>query len=131
MKTAISTLILCVGSLMGLGIVMLYSNSMARGGTHYLTMQSAWSIAGIGLCLVAAFFDYRWLKRFSGVFLALAVLALIAVLFPGIGVWKNGSRRWFSLGVANFQPSEAAKLALIIALAWYGERYQRDIRTFW
>ncbi|HEV8542032.1 MAG TPA: putative lipid II flippase FtsW [Verrucomicrobiae bacterium] len=131
MKTATTTLILCVGSLMGLGIVMLYSSSMARGGTHYLTNQAAWSVAGTCACLIAALVDYRILKKFSWIFLVLTILALIGVLIPGVGVWKNGSRRWFNLGVANFQPSEAAKLALVIMLAYYGERYQRDIRAFW
>src|SRR4029079_1094092 len=60
----------------------------------------------------------------------LSVVALLAVLILGQKV--NGSRRWLSLfGVASFQPSELAKLSLIVVLAWYCEKYQRDIRTFW
>ena len=127
-------LILCVGGLLAFGMVMLYSSSMvptgAHSGSHYLVLQGTWAGIGITACLVAALCDYRWLKKIAWLILALAIIALIAVLIPGVGVLKNGSRRWFDLGVANFQPSEAAKLALIIALAWYGEKYQRDIRTF-
>lgn len=128
MKTATTTLILCVGSLMALGMVMLYSESMGKAGTHYLTMQSAWCAAGVLVCLTAALCDYRWLKKIVWPLLIISILALFAVLLmPRI----NGSRRWIPLGIANFQPSELAKLALITALAYYGERYQRDIRTFW
>ena len=130
MRTATTTLILCVGGLLAFGMIMLYSSSMVKDGSRYLVLQGAWAGIGIVACLVAAFCDYRWLKRFAPVLLVLAVVALIAVLIPGIGVYKNGSRRWFDLGFANFQPSEAAKLALIIALAWYGEKFQRDMRTF-
>ena len=115
---------------------MLYSSSMVptvpvQTGYHYLVLQGAWAGIGIVACLVAALCDYRWLKKIAPLVLVLAVIALIVVLIPGPhSVYKNGSRRWFDLGIANFQPSEAAKLALIIALAWYAEKYQRDIRTF-
>ena len=131
MKTATTTLILCVGSLMALGMVALYSYSIAKTGAHYLVMQGVWSGVGILVCLVAALCDYRILKKFAVPLLIVAVLALVVVLIPGIGVFRNGSRRWLAYGFLNFQPSEVAKLALIIALAWYGEKYQRDIRTFW
>ena len=131
MKAATTTLILCVGGLMALGMVMLYSSSMAKGGAHYLIMQGAWSGAGAVACVAAALCDYRWLKKIAWPLLALALIALVLVLIPGIGLYVNGSRRWLPFGVANFQPSELAKLALIIALAAYGEKFQRDIRTFW
>jgi cell division protein FtsW len=131
MKTATSTLILCVGGLLAFGMVMLYSSSMTQTGAHYLMLQGIWAGAGILACTTAALSDYRWLKKISWLILGVTVAALVAVLIPGVGVLKNGSRRWFDLGFANFQPSEAAKLALIVVLAWYGEKYQREIRTFY
>jgi cell division protein FtsW len=111
-------------------MIMLYSSSMVQKGSHYLMLQGAWAGVGIVACLIAALSDYRWLKKGAWLILGLTVIALIAVLIPGIGVLKNGSRRWFDLKVANVQPSEIAKLALIIVLAWYGEKYQRDMRSF-
>ncbi|MGZ8937746.1 MAG: putative lipid II flippase FtsW [Limisphaerales bacterium] len=131
MRTATTTLILCVGCLLSVGLVMLYSTSMVLDGARYLYLQGLWATAGTILCVAAALFDYRWLKKFAWIIFALAVVALVAVLIPGLGELRNGSRRWFNLGVAHFQPSEAAKLALIIALAYYGEKHQRDIRTFY
>jgi cell division protein FtsW len=128
MKTATTTLVLCVGSLMALGMVMLYSSSLARG-SHYLTMQGAWCGAGIIVCTIAALSDYRWLKKIAWPLLFVSIVALVYVLVLGPKI--NGSRRWIPLGIANFQPSELAKFALITVLAFYGERYQRDIRTFW
>ncbi len=129
MKTATTTLILCVGGLLALGMVTLYSSSIVRG-THYFTMQSAWSAAGILICVTAALCDYRWLKKFTWPLFIVSVISLVAVLLLSQKV--NGSRRWLQIpGVANFQPSELAKFALIVMLAWYGERFQRDIRTFW
>jgi cell division protein FtsW len=132
MRTATTTLILCVSGLLAFGMIMLYSSSIStvQQGSRYLVLQSAWAGIGIVACLIAALCDYRWLKKGAWLILALSVIALVAVLIPGVGVLKNGSRRWFDLGVSSFQPSEAAKLALIIALAWYGEKYQRDLRTF-
>jgi cell division protein FtsW len=129
MKTATTTLILCVGSLLGLGMVMLYSISLTRD-THYFTMQSAWIAAGTIVCLTAALCDYRWLKKLAWPLFIVSLISLVAVLLLGQKV--NGSRRWLPLlPGANFQPSELAKLALIVMLAWYGEKFQRDIRTFW
>jgi cell division protein FtsW len=119
-----------VSGLLAFGMIMLYSSSMVQKGSHYLVLQGVWAGIGILACMTAALCDYRWLKKGAWLILALSVVALIAVLIPGVGVLKNGSRRWFDLGVANLQPSEAAKLALIIALAWYGEKYQRHMRTF-
>lgn len=131
MKTATSTLILCVGGLLALGMVMLYSSKIAEGGSRFLLVQSISASIGIVICLAAAFIDYRWLKKFVWLIFGLTIIALVAVLIPGIGELKNGSRRWFDLGVANFQPSEAGKIAIIIVLAYYGEKFQREMRTFY
>jgi cell division protein FtsW len=111
-------------------MVTLYSSSMARGEAHYLMLQGAWCGAGIIACLIVSLCDYRILKRAAWPLLILTLMTLVAVLIPHVGVWKNGSRRWLPLGIANFQPSEAAKLALIVMLAYYGEAHQKEIRTF-
>jgi cell division protein FtsW len=74
--------------------------------------------------------DYRLLQRFAWPIFGLAMILLALVLESHIGSRINGARRWFSFGGVRFQPSELAKLALIIAIAWYGDRYQRQMGAF-
>src|SRR5205823_1684838 len=69
----------------------------------------------------------RHLKRFWWLFLLLGLASLVLVLVPGIGTVRNHARRWFDFGRVSVQPSEFAKVAMIIVLAWYGERYQRHM----
>jgi cell division protein FtsW len=127
MKVAITILVFCVAALLALGMVMLYSSSMAQVGAHYVTMQLVWCGLGLAACVVTTMVDYRQLKRVWWVPLGLAMLMLALVLNKHVGVKINGARRWFSFGGMHFQPSEFAKIALIIALAWYGEHFQRQM----
>lgn len=113
---------------MALGMVTLYSSSMAEEGAHYLMLQALWASLGLAGCVTAALIDYRYLKKSALLIMAAAVALLIAVLL--FGPYIKGSRRWLDFGFAKFQPSEAAKLALIIGLAWYGEKYQKYHATF-
>src|SRR5258708_39340880 len=122
MKFAVTMLVFCVSALLSLGMVMLYSSSMTQVGAHYLRMQSVWGALGLVLCVSAASLDYRWLKKLAWPLLGVSIVLLALVIAPHIGRKINGAKRWFSLGPVNLQPSEMAKLALIIALAWYGER---------
>jgi cell division protein FtsW len=108
-------------------MVMLYSSSMAQAGAHYLAMQLVWCVLGLAAGVVTTMVDYRQLKRIWWVPLGIAVLMLALVLNKHIGARINGARRWFSFGGMHFQPSEFAKIALIIALAWYGEHFQRQM----
>ena len=111
-------------------MVMLYSSSMTQVGAHYLKMQLVWCALGLVLCVTAASLDYRLLKKFAWPLFGLAVLMLALVLEPHLGRRLNGARRWFDFHGVRFQPSEFAKLALIIALAWYGEHFQRQMHTW-
>jgi len=130
MKVAVTTLAFCVTSLLALGLVMLYSSSMTQVGAHYLMMQLVWCIFGFILCVSAASLDYQLLKKYAWPIFGLAFFLLLLVLVPHIGRKINGARRWFDLHGVRFQPSELGKIALIIALAWYGDRYQRRMHTF-
>jgi cell division protein FtsW len=130
MKVAVTILVFCVAALLALGMVMLYSSSMAQVGARYLTMQLVWCLLGLAACVATTLLDYRLLKRFWWVPLGVAVLMLVLVLNRHIGAKINGARRWFSLGGLHFQPSEFAKIALIIALAWYGEHFQRQMQLW-
>ena len=135
MKVAVTTLVFCVAALLALGMVMLYSSSLSltRPGPHLLFMQLSWCALGLVLCVTAASLDYRLLKKFAWPIFGLAIILLVLVLLPlphGVTRKINGARRWFSLGGASFQPSEVAKLALLVMLAWYGERCQRQMHTW-
>ena len=77
--------------------------------------------------LAAALLDYRHLRTIWWVPLGIAVVLLALVLDEHFGAKVNGARRWFKLWGMRFQPSEFAKLALLIALAYYGEFYRRQM----
>jgi cell division protein FtsW len=134
MRTATYFLFLSAGSLMAFGMIMLYSAAMVQKGAHYLQMQATWGVAGLIACWFMASIDYRrwkspvkW-RNLSIYAWAIAVALLVLVLI--FGVVRNNSRRWFDLGIGSFQPSEAAKLALILFIAWYADNYQRFMSTF-
>ena len=129
MKVAVTVLTFCVAALLALGMVMLYSSSMTQVGTRYLIMQLIWCALGLVSCLAAASLDYRMLKKFAWPLFVLALLLLAAVLEKHLGVIRGNARRWFSFHGVSFQPSEFARLAMIILLAWYGEHFQRQMPT--
>jgi cell division protein FtsW len=126
-KIATTVLVFCVAALLALGTVMLYSSPV---GPRYLGQQLFWEVLGLIACAAAALFDYRHLRKVSWLLLLLSVGLLFAVFAPPpVGIYKNGAHRWLNLQFASFQPSELAKLALIIAVAHYCEHFQRQMRT--
>src|SRR5207248_902888 len=122
---ATTFLVFSVSALLALGLVMLYSAGDVHkaGGTRYFVAQSISFGVGFLLCVAMACLDYRHLKKAAWPLFAVTLGLLAAVLFmKGI----NGSRRWFKIGHGfSFQPSELAKIALILVLAWYGDRFSR------
>src|SRR5258706_7228518 len=131
-----ATVLLCLsaGSLMALGMVMLYSGALVHKGAHFMLMQAMWGGIGLLACAFMASIDYRrwkskvhW-RNFSLYAFIIAVGLLILVL--QIGGVRNNSLRWFVWSFASFQPSEAAKLALLLFISSYAEHYQRFMRTF-
>ena len=132
MRIATTILFFCVAALLALGMVMLFSASTGQAETRYLTLQPIWCALGFAAMGLAASGDYRWLKKYR--WLPWAILAavgalLVVVLVPHVGFRINGARRWLRVAGYTMQPSELAKVALIIALAYYGERYQRVMPT--
>ncbi|WP_428510123.1 putative lipid II flippase FtsW [Roseateles sp.] len=123
-----ATLVWVVLALMGLGLVMVYSASIAMPDnprfakylpTHFLTRH----IVAISFGLVAALITVQvpvstW-ERFAPWMFVLALVLLVAVLIPGVGKVVYGARRWIPLGVMNFQPSELAKMAIAMYAASY------------
>jgi len=130
LKLATTMLVSFVLALLAFGMVVLYSASVTRYGGHYMVVQTAAAGIGLILCAVVASQDYRRLKKISWLLFATAAVLLALVFVPGIGMKINGARRWINLRVTNFQPSEFAKIALVIALAHYAERNQRQLHSF-
>jgi cell division protein FtsW len=114
------------------GVVMVYSASavmaMERFGHPYmfLVKQAMWSALGLGTLAMVMRLDYRTYRQptFIWLTLVIVVLALIAVLFSAP---INGTRRWFGLGGIGLQPSELAKLAVIVFTAALLERRMHRI----
>jgi cell division protein FtsW len=129
MKVAVTTLAFSVTALLALGLVMLYSSSMTQVGAHYLMTQLVWCALGFVLCVAATTLDYKWIKRLAWPVYVLALVLLGAVFAPHVGHASHGAHRWVNLGI-KLQPSEFAKLALIIILAWYCDRSQRQMNTW-
>mgnify|MGYP001157285908 FL=1 len=130
MKYASTTLVFVVSALLALGLVMLYSAMMFHSGASFWGGQLLWCLIGLVVCAVTAKLDYQLLKRISLPMLIIAFVLLVAVLIPGVGIEKNGARRWLQLPGTTFQPSEFAKIALIIALAHYCEKKGRKMSSF-
>ena len=130
MKFTSTTLVFVVSALLALGLVMLFSATMFHRSDGLWSAQFLGCCIGVVVCLGAAMSDYQLLKKVSVPALVLALLMLVAVMIPGIGLERNGARRWLQLPGTTFQPSEFAKLAVIIALAHYCERKGRRMGTF-
>lgn len=123
-------------ALVGIGIVMVYSTSAIIAGDrfgdpyHFLKRQALYAGIGFLLMIIMMFFPYETLRRFAYPIFILSVLLLLAVLIPGIGHRAGGSMRWLKIGGFTFQPSEFAKLGLIIFLAYFLTKKEEKIRSF-
>ena len=107
-----------------LGLIVVYSSSYALGyaqfgdANFFIKRQALSALIGLLGLLLAMNIDYRRLMRLSPLLMLASVLALGAVLLPGVGVEQNGASRWVAVGpLPPIQPSEFAKLAVLIYMA--------------
>ncbi len=130
------TLLFTVLSLVGLGVVMVYSASSelsltAHGhGYFYLKRQAVFSLVGIAAMVFCLHFPYRWYRYAVYPLLLTALGLLIVVLIPGFGITAGGSTRWLSIAGLRFQPSELARLAMVIYLAYSLTKKQAKLDVF-
>lgn len=123
--------------LMCIGVLMVYSSSIfvayrEYGSQNYVvTREILWTLIGFAALGITANIDYRHWQRHALLFLVVAIALLAAVLVPHVGTMSNGARRWISLGAgATIEPSEVAKLALILYMAsWLTKKGER-VRDF-
>ena len=124
-------------ALLALGLVMVYSSSSVfalermEDSAYFLKRQLMWMAIGLIAMMLAQNVHYSVARRLAGPLMILAVLALIAVLVPGIGRVVNGARRWIYLGPISLQPVELAKLAIIAYTAHFVTRRGLGVRDFW
>lgn len=130
-------LMLSAGILCCLGLVMVASASMVAGETKYgstfyfLSRHLIWMVIAFCAGAVAMRVPVNLLQRYSVLLLCFAGVLLIAVLVPGIGRRINGSMRWIGLGPLTFQPSEVAKLAVVLYMGSFLVRKQEEVRSGW
>lgn len=126
-------------TLLALGIVMVYSASIASAeadrhigyrSTYFFVRQLAY--VGVALSAGLAAFQMpvqRW-QRMAPWLFGVGLLGLLLVLIPGLGKEVNGSRRWLSLGLMNVQPSEFMKFAVVLYAADYTVRKAAFMHSF-
>ena len=120
--------------LLVIGVVMVLSASFARAyysdgnATYYFSRQLFFALTGIAIMIVASRFPIGFYRRFSGVILLFSVVMLLLVLVGGVKA--NGARRWFQIGSITFQPSEIAKIAVILFDAQLICQYRKKMDTF-
>jgi cell division protein FtsW len=84
--------------------------------TYFLQRHAVYLLAGCLALAVTSVCDYHHLARYWRWYVGMAVVLLGVVLVPGLGARINGARRWFAVGGLTFQPSEAAKVLMILGL---------------
>jgi cell division protein FtsW len=119
-----------------MGICMVYSASCINAaerfndGTLFLKKQVIFALAGIIGMLLIMRVPYRQYRRFAYPFLFISVALLLAVFIPGVGKKAGGACRWLGFSLFSFQPSEFAKLAVIMFLSYSLEKKEQNIRIF-
>lgn len=118
------------------GVVMVYSASSVMAakkfhdGFYFLKRQGIFALLGFGAMAVAMQIDYHQWRRFAVPLLLSCFLLLALVFVPGIGGTAKGASRWIRLPGFNLQPSELAKIALIIYMAYSLDKRQEKLKLF-
>lgn len=129
-------LLLAVLFLVGIGMVMVYSASgplamqQYHSDYYFLKRQVTFALLSILALVFCRYLPYQIYRAFSYPFLILSLVLLVAVHIPGLGNESGGAKRWLDLGLLKFQPSEVARLALIVYLAYSLEKKQKLIDQF-
>jgi len=122
--------------LVGLGLILVYSSSAVfaadKYGSHFyfLKRDAAYVLAGLAALYLGWRIDYRVYGRYAYPLL-LGILGLLCLLLiPGVGTRVDGATRWFRIAGFSIQPSEPAKLALVIYLAYSLAKKRETMRSF-
>lgn len=132
MRRWAATLVFLVVCLMGIGVVMLASTGLVPGKEGFLYRQLIWVAVSLSVGVIISHIDYRWWQQrfiMSAIF-ALSILSLAAVLIEGVGHEVGGATRWIKLGGISIQPSEFAKVGIVIVLCGWLSGVREHIRDW-
>jgi cell division protein FtsW len=131
------SIILCaaVAALVALGLIMLTSTGAwvkGFGTYHFLTRQSVMVLLGLVGAVVASRVPLEMLRKYSPWLFGVACVMLVLCFVPGIADPQYGSNRWIKVPViGQFQPSEAAKIMVVLVISSWFARWQTEVHTFW
>jgi cell division protein FtsW len=124
-----------VAGLVAIGLVMVFSASSATAyatyhdTAYFLKRQLVWLAVGGVFAYGAYRIDYTKLKRISPAIVGITILLLLLTLVPHVGLQTGGARRWLGFSAISFQPSEIAKLALVLFFAAKLSTIGADVRS--
>ncbi|MFY9719095.1 MAG: putative lipid II flippase FtsW [Candidatus Cybelea sp.] len=113
----------CIAALVAIGLVMVFSASSATAYAehgdiaYYLKRQLVWLAIGLAAAFVCYRIEYQQLRKVAPYLLVAAIAGLVLVFVPHVGLGVNGGRRWIGTANLSLEPSEFAKLALLIYLS--------------
>jgi cell division protein FtsW len=122
-------------ALLGFGVVMVYSASVIeatvvfRDPQYFLKRQALYALGGLLVMLIASKIDYHRLRPLTYPMLAV-VTGMLVMSVAGLGHTGGGAARWLSVGPIHIQPSETAKLALVLWLAYSLEKKREQVKSF-
>lgn len=129
-------LFVCILLAVSLGVGLVYDASVAEAFTqfgdkmYFARQQIIWAGAGLASMLVSSFLPMGFWKKFGMLLFFFSFLSLIFVVIPGFGTLVQGARRWIIVGPIRFQPSELAKLGMILYFSSWLTKHQRGMPFF-
>ncbi len=127
-------LLAAIAGISAIGLLMIYSSTrqgqVAAGldPGYFVKRQALFVVVGVVVMLVVALVDYQLLRDVAPAIYAAALFMLLLVLSP-LGTERRGTQAWFQVGPYQFEPSELAKLALVIALAAFCTAHRGELDT--
>lgn len=123
-------ILVCIGSVMVFSTSYTYAELKGYDSFYFARRQGWFVLSGLVLmAAVSKFGEYRWLKRFTLTIFMAALAINVATAIPGIGLERNGARRWLNIGI-DFQPSEVLKFALILMCAKQASDSKGEMNNF-
>lgn len=121
-------------ALLGFGVVMVFSSGVVEASVfsdpyHFVRRQGIFACLAMGCMWAVSRFDYHKLRLLTYLFLGL-VTVLMVLTVVGFGHTSGGASRWINLGSINVQPSEMAKVALVMWLAYSIDKKREQVKTF-